>query len=191
VTAWEPPRHFATRAPDLDGFNQVEYRLEPHEQGTHVRYQHQGVLPEDEFDVQLDACRRHTDFYRHSMGEYVRHFSGRTAAYVSAEAPGSSAKDGSQTVRRALGLPDDLAAGDPVRLAPAGMEPVEGVADYVTDAFLGVRTADALFRVYGRDAWGWPVEVALHLFAEGADGEAAGRSWAAWLSGVFADKEVA
>ena len=56
-----------------------------------------------------------------------------------------------------------------MRLTPAGIEPIDGVVDYATDAFLGVRSADALYRVYGRDAWGWPVGVAHHLFADGVD----------------------
>ncbi|MFG1703045.1 SRPBCC domain-containing protein [Nonomuraea sp. M3C6] len=187
VTAWDPPRHFATRAPDLDGFNQLDYLLEPHGQGTYLRYHHQGEFPEDDYDVQLDACRQHTEFYHHSLGEYLRHFSGREAVYVSAEAPDSSAKGGSDVVRRALGVPDGVAAGDRIRLTPAGLAPIDGVVDYVTDAFLGVRSADALFRVYGRDVWGWPVSVVCHLFADGA----AGQDWGAWLRRVFADEGVA
>ena len=78
-----------------------------------------------------------------------------------------------------------------MRLTPAGIEPIDGVVDYATDAFLGVRSADALYRVYGRDAWGWPVGVAHHLFADGVDQAAAGQAWSAWLNGVFVAEAVA
>ena len=78
-----------------------------------------------------------------------------------------------------------------MRLTPAGWTPIEGVVDYATGAFLGVRSADALYRVYGRDAWGWPVGVAHHLFADDADEAAAERAWGDWLDGVFATEAVA
>jgi uncharacterized protein YndB with AHSA1/START domain len=190
VTAWDPPRHFATRSEDAAGLNELDYVLEPRGTGTYLRYTHRGVFAED-YDQQLDACQRHTAFYYHSLCEYVRHFAGRDAAYVSAEAPEVSAHGGFAALREALGVPADVTAGDRVLLTPAGLEPIDGVVDYVTDEFLGVRTADALYRCYGRDAWGWPVGVAHHLFAEGADEAASGQAWSAWLSGVFAaDREV-
>jgi hypothetical protein len=189
VTIWEPPRHFTTRTrpeAERDGFNQLDYVLEPRGEGTHLRFTHRGVFADD-YERQLDGCRQHTAFYYHSLGEYLRHFSGRDATYVAAEAPEASAQGGFAALRRALGLAGDVAAGDPVRLTPAGLEPIEGVVDYATHAFLGVRSADALYRFYGRDAWGWPVGVAHHLFA----GEAADeQSWSGWLDGVFATQAV-
>jgi hypothetical protein len=89
-------------------------------------------------------------------------------------------------VRRALGLADDVVPGDRARLTPAGMDPIDGVVDYATDAFLGVRSADALYRVYGRDRWGWPVGVAHHFFGDGVDQAASERAWRDWMAGVFA-----
>jgi hypothetical protein len=192
VTAWDPPRHFRTRSTDGGTFNQLDYRLDRRGSGSFLRYVHTGVLGDDDYDVQLDACEQHTAFYYHSLGEYVRHFPGCQAVYMSVDAPpASSAPGGGAAVRRALGVPDDVAAGDSVRLALAGIEPIDGVVDYVTDVFLGVRSADALHRVYGRDEWGWPVGVAHHLFGPGVDQAAVARSWGRWLDDVFADTEVA
>jgi len=185
VTVWEPPRRFATRAPHGDGFNQIDYDLEPRGAGTHVRYLHQSVA---EDDAEIEACHVHTDFYRHSMGEYVRHFAGREAVYVGADGPEVSADGGFAAVCRALGLPADVAVGDQVRLTPAGLQPLEGVVDYAEGTFLGVRTADALFRIYGREVWGWPVAVGHHSFAGPAESADA---WQAWLDGVFASEAVA
>jgi hypothetical protein len=192
VAAWDPPRHFVTRAGHEgdDDFNQLDYVLEPRGAGTHLRYEQRGMLAED-YDRQLDACRQHTAFYNHSLAEYLGHFSGRDAAYVSAAGPETSAHGGLAALRRALGLADDGAAGDRVRLRPAGIEPIDGVVDYATHAFLGVRSADALYRFYGRDAWGWPVAVGHHLFAGGADQAASEQAWTAWIAGVFATEAVA
>jgi hypothetical protein len=53
-----------------------------------------------------------------------------------------------------------------------------------------VRSADALYRSYGRDAWGSPVGVAHHLFADRADETASKQAWSAWLDGVFAIEAV-
>ncbi|HMJ36708.1 MAG TPA: SRPBCC domain-containing protein [Baekduia sp.] len=195
VTAWDPPRHFATRTrpeAERDGPNELDYRLEPSGAGTHLRYVHRGVFGEDDDDDrELDQCRQHTAFYNHSLGEYARHFSGREPVYVAADGPQASTQGGFAAVRRALGLAGDVAAGDRVRLTPAGLEPIDGVVDYATHAFLGVRSADALYRVYGRDAWGYPVGVAHHLFAAGADRAAGEQAWSDWLRSVFATAGVA
>jgi hypothetical protein len=186
VTVWEPHRRFVTRAVGDGGdVNQLDYVLEPRGEGTYLRFTHRGALAGD-YDLELDACRRHTAFYYHSLGEYLRHFPGRDAAYVSVQAPETSAGDGFSAVRRALGVTADVAVGDRVPLEPAG---TEGVVDYATSEFLGVRGADALYRFYGRDRWNWPVAVAVHRFAGVAD-EAA-RAWGAWLDDVFSTEAVA
>lgn len=192
VTAWEPPRHFATRAERADGWwNNLDYLLEPRGQGSYLRYVHTSVFPEADYERELDGCRQHTAFYNHSLGEYLGHFSGREPVYVSAEGPESSARGGLAALRRALGLPETVDVGDRVRLTRAGLEPIEGVVDYATGAFLGVRSADALYRFYGRDAWGYPVGVAHHLFGDGVDKAASERAWSEWLNGVFASEAVA
>ncbi|MEV8614240.1 SRPBCC domain-containing protein [Amycolatopsis sp. NPDC051373] len=179
VVEWDPARRFVTRADSADGwFNQLDYDLEPRGAGTLLRYRHRSVLGEDH-DVQLDSCLHHTKFYYHSLTEYVRDFAGRDATYVSAGAPPSSADGGFAAVCDALGV-GDAAVGD--RVVAAGPTRIEGVVDYRTDRFLGIRTAGALYRVYGRDAWGWPVAVAAHVFGGPADPEVA---WTTWLAGVF------
>jgi hypothetical protein len=175
VTVWEPARRFTTRAEREAGwFNQLEYELEPRDGGlTLMRYRHTSVLEEDGYDVQLDACRLHTAFYNHSLGEYVRHFARREPDYVSVdgpERPGTLA-----AVLAALRLPEDAAVGDRVRVT--GPEPIEGVVDYRTPEFLGIRAEDSLLRVYGREGWGMPLQVAHHRFAGGAGED----EWRVWL----------
>jgi hypothetical protein len=194
VTAWEPPRRFATRTrpgTERDGLNEVVYELEPVAGVTVLRYRHRAEVPASELDLQLAACRAHTAFYLHSLGQYACLFAGRVPAYVRVDGPPASAEGGFVALRRALGLPDDVVAGDPVTLRPSGLPGIDGVVDYATGPFLGIRTADALIRVYGRDAWGWPVGVALHLFAPGADAAAAQAAWSAFVDGACAAEVVA
>ncbi len=189
VTAWDPPRHFATRAEGADGWwNNLDYGLEPSAGGTVLRYTHTSVLDEDDYDLQLDACRRHTALYYHTLGEYLRHFEGRDATYVSVDAPEASSHPGAfAVVRRALGLDDGAAVGDRVRVAPDGLDAIDAVVDYATPAFVGVRSADALYRFYGRDAFGWPVGVAHHLFSRDVDATRSRERWSVWLDGLFGD----
>ncbi|WP_028058799.1 SRPBCC family protein [Candidatus Solirubrobacter pratensis] len=194
VTAWAPLRHFSTRTrpeTERDGVNELDYRLEPVGSATYLRYVHRTAVPAGDYDRQLAACRHHTSFYQHSLGQYACHFAGREAAYVSVDGPESSPQGGFLALRRALGLAGDVVTGDRVRLTPAGLEPIDGVVDYVTGSFLGVRSADALYRLYGRDTWGWPVGVALHLFGEDVDQAASERAWGDWVAGVFDGERVA
>jgi uncharacterized protein YndB with AHSA1/START domain len=179
VTVWDPYRRFVTRAEAGADFNQLDYTLEPSSQGTHLRFVHRGMMAGD-YDLELDACRRHTAFYYHSLGEYLRHFSGRDAVYLSVDAPAESRHDGFARIRDALGA-GKPAVGDAVRWEPAGLPPIEGVVDYATDTFLGVRGADTLYRFYGRDRWEWPAGVALHVF----EGDADEAAWSGWLNEIF------
>jgi len=194
VTAWDPPHRFATRTrpeAERDGVNALDHRLEALGAVTYLRYVHRAAVPADDFDRQLAACRAHTAFYLHSLGQYACHFAGREAAYVRVEGPAESAQGGFAALRRALGIAEDAVAGDRVRLTPEGLAPIEGVVDYATGPFLGVRGADALYRLYGRDAWGWPVGVAHHLFAAGADAAAEERAWGDWVARVLTGERVA
>jgi hypothetical protein len=187
VTVWEPGKHFTTRAEgDTGFFNQLDYRLEPRGDGTHLTFTHQGVFGDEDHDQSLDACQHHTPLYYHSLGEYTRHFSGRDAVYVATDAPGASSSGGFAKLRAALGVPEGVAAGDEVTLKPAGMDPIVGVVDYATEPFLGIRTPDALYRFFGRDRWGWPVGVAAHLYADGVDETAVKETWDRFLTDLYA-----
>jgi uncharacterized protein YndB with AHSA1/START domain len=177
VTAWDPPRHFQTRAERPDGWrNALDFTLEPHADGTMLHYVHTSVFLSD-YDAQYDQCVQHTDFYYHTVGEYLRHFAGRDAVHVELEAPGSFA-----FVSRSLGLTDGAAVGDRVSA---------GTIDYLTPRFLGLRTDDALIRVFGRDAWGGPVGVSLHLFGDDVDSVQVERAWRGRLDGSPATEAVA
>ena len=134
--------------------------IEGREGGTaRLRYMHSGIFVDD-WDRQYDAARSHTDFYLHTLSEYLQHFNGRAATYIGDAPAGiqgpptSATPDGFRRLKHALGLGTQVAERDSVRLTPHGLEPLEGVVDYLRPNFLGVRTAEALYRFFGRNAFG-------------------------------------
>jgi hypothetical protein len=190
VLVWDPPNRFTVRAEGPDGwFNQLEYRIEAHGDGAILRYVHSGVFDEVGWDGQYDAVNSHTDFYLHTLGQYVRYFSPRTATYVGGGPGGLSGPEASMTpdafteLQAALGVPEGASTGDRVQLAH---DDVEGVIDYRAEHFLGIRTGDALYRFFGRNAFGGPVGMSIHHFGENVDAEKTGAAWTQWLAGVYA-----
>ena len=187
VTALERPSHFAVRAEGEDGwFNSLDYRIERRGEGAILRYVHSGVMTGD-WDTQYDGANRHTDFYLHSLGEYLAHFAGRQVTYIGADGPADALGDDAfAAVRAALGIGDDAEVGDQVDAEITGVGQLRGRLDYLNDMFIGVRGEDALHRFYGRGRMGMPVFAGHHLFAPGTDAEAVTAAWAAWLAEVIA-----
>lgn len=191
--AWDPPHRFATRQEQGDWFNELDFAIEDRGNGTSaLRYAHCGVFPPEQFDTQNEAIQQHTDFYLHTLSEYLEHFDGRPATYIGdvpggiQGPPGSATSDGFERLKRALGLGAQVSEGDSVRLTPQGLEPIEGVVDYLRANFMGIRTADALYCFFGRNAFGGPVGVSIHSFASDVDPEKAKRSWQAFLNATLA-----
>ncbi len=107
IATWEPPRELAIHMQGPDGwFNNLEYVVEARDESTAVvRYVHAGVFADD-WDNQYDGASKHTDFYLHSLGQYVRYFAGKPVTYVSAEGPeSSSAPQAMGTLRSASESP--------------------------------------------------------------------------------------
>ena len=154
VTVWEPHRHFATRTRpehERDGLNEVHFELEPLGEITYLRYTHRAEIPEAEYDLQLAMCREHTSFYQHSLGQAACYFPGRQAEYeADDEVAGSFAE-----VCARHGVPEGAVVGDRVE---------GGVIDYLTPRSWASGAPTTLFRVYGRDTWGYPVGTTTHRF---------------------------
>jgi hypothetical protein len=72
------------------------------------------------------------------------------------------------TYRRALGLQAPPALGDAVRLTPEGLPVLEGVVDWLSRDFLGVRTDDGIYRFMHISVFGGPTGVGHHVF-DGVD----------------------
>ncbi|OLB77763.1 MAG: ATPase [Actinobacteria bacterium 13_2_20CM_2_71_6] len=146
VTVWDPPHHFVTRVEGEDGwFNQLEHVIEGRGGTTFYRYVHSGIMVED-WQNQYDGADKHTDFYLHTLGQYLRYFSRRPVRYVSSDGPEASrSADAFEVLRRGLGLGDAASTGDRVRLDLPGIDASDAVLDYRTDHFIGLRTTDALY----------------------------------------------
>jgi uncharacterized protein YndB with AHSA1/START domain len=187
VTAWEPARHFANITPEgPDGtFHQFDYRIEARgPRSSTIRYVHSGALGQPDWEAEYEAMSEGDPMYLQKLVEYVTYFSGRYGVPVNAFGPNIPDRDEAMaTFRRALGLPDWAAAGDEARLTPEGFEPIEGVVDYVSPEFLGVRTQDALYRFI--HAFEGAVVVGHHLFAPGVEQADAEEAWRAWLERTF------
>ena len=186
ATVWDPPHRLKVRVEEGGWFNALEYDIEAAGGGSSVlRYVHSGIFTDD-WDNQLDAVGQHTDFYLHTLGEYLAHFDGRVCTYVG-EVPGgivgpasSAAPDGFKRLLGALGV-GDAGVGDHVTMTAPGGD-LAGTVDYRTAAFLGVRTDDALYRFFGRNAFGAPVGMSIHSFAPGTDAPALLEAWTTWLN---------
>jgi hypothetical protein len=173
-------------------FNALDYAVEARDGGTaHLRYVHSGILA-DGWEDQYDAIGGHTDFYLHTLAQYLEHFNGRAVTYVGQASHGINGPDTAGTpdamdvLRAALGLSADAGVGAAVHASLGDAGALDGVVDYSTAEFLGVRTADGLFRFFGRNHYGGVVGMSAHLFVDGVDGAASEAALKAWLDGVYA-----
>jgi hypothetical protein len=126
------------------------------------------------------------DMYLHTLGQYLTRFPGRPAVYLEAEAPPASAEaDAWPGLIAALGLSDPVELGAAVHLQLPGVGAVEGVVDYASPTFVGLRAPLALIRFHGRALLGMPVAVSQHTYLTTFDVASAQRGWEAWLAAVF------
>jgi uncharacterized protein YndB with AHSA1/START domain len=197
VTTWDPPHRLVVRMESPDGtFNALDYAIEARDGGTaHLRYVHSGILA-DGWEDQYDAIGGHTDFYLHTLGEYLAHFNGRPVTYVGQPSAGiegpatAGGPDAMDTLRAALGLSADASPGDAVRASLGDAGTLDGVVDFATPEFLGVRTEDGLYRFFGRNHYGSVVGMSAHLFGDGVDAAALEAQLKAWLDEVYAADRV-
>jgi uncharacterized protein YndB with AHSA1/START domain len=192
VTEWDRPHRLAIRMQAPDGsFNALEYTIEARAGGTaHLRYVHSGILADD-WEDQYDAIGAHTDFYLHTLGQYLQHFKGRPVTYVGQPSAGiegpeaAGTPDAMDMLRAALGIGNGAAVGDAVHAELGGAGSLEGVIDYLTPQFIGIRDDDGLWRFFGRNHFGGVVGMSAHLFRDDVDAEASEAVLKAWLDAVY------
>jgi hypothetical protein len=192
ITTWEPPNRLVIQMQGPDGgFNSLDYAIEARDGGTaHLRYVHSGILSDD-WEDQYDAIGPHTDFYLHTLGEYLEHFNGRAVTYVGQPTSGIDGPDSARgadamdVLRDALGLGGDVRVGAPVHAQLGEAGTLDGVVDYVTPQFVGVRAADGLYRFFGRNHFGYPVGMSAHLFVADVDAAEREAQLKAWLDGLY------
>ncbi len=194
IQTWEPPQ--PPRDPHgVAGRDLQRPRLPDRDRdgGTaHLRYVHSGILS-DEWEDQYDAIGGHTDFYLHTLGQYLEHFNGRDVTYVGQPSSGiegpeaAGAPDAMDTLRAALGA-TGANVGDEVHAPMGDAGTIDGVIDYSTPEFLGIRTDDGLWRFFGRNFFpGGVVGMSAHVFVDGGvDAVAAEAALKKWLDSVYA-----
>jgi hypothetical protein len=79
-------------------------------------------------------------------------------------------------------VPADVAVGDPAHFRADGLPDLDGEIDYLSSHFIGLRTADGMFRfIHGMGT----VAIGHHLYAP-VDRAGSERAWQAWLDRTFA-----
>src|SRR5687768_17488811 len=187
VTAWEPPTRLEIRSPEgPDGsLHNFEYTVESRGKGsTVVRWLHHGFLG-DNWEAEYEGLSEGDPMYLDKLAKYLTYFRGRIATPVNVFGPHIGDRDQAWEVfHRGLGLSGPVALGDRVRLTPEGLPPLEGVVDYLSPSFLGVRTDDGLYRfMHTFDA---AAGLGHHIFVDGLDQEGTEQAWASWLTKLFA-----
>lgn len=190
ITVWDPPRRLVTDTGEGENGRLMvfEYLIEGREGGSTVlRFVHSGFLPGDDWETEYEALRSGDPMYIHKLAQYLKYFRGRTATPI--DVYGQEVPDRAEAwarFRSGLGLTDAVSQGERVRLAPEGLPPIEGVADYVSQETLGIRTNDGLYRfIYGL---GGTVVLGHHIFAH-VDQRTTELAWQAWLDNTFAQHE--
>ena len=181
------PRHLVSRMEGPDGwFNQLEHQLESLEGGgTRLHYVHSGIFAEN-WDQQYDGASKHTEFYLHTLGQYLKYFDGKPVDFTDIQAPpASAAPDGFVRLKKALGV-EAITPGSTVDLELDGVGKLSGEVDFVNENFLGLRTATTLYRFFGRNAFGSTVGMTVHDFSGSGDSSATAKAWGGFLEKVYA-----
>jgi hypothetical protein len=147
-----------------------------------LRFVHSGFAGDNWSDEYQPVTSGGWDMYLYTLAQYHSHFSGRHAVYVEAEGPASSAAPEAWPIlAAALGTGRSAELGSDVSVELPGAGRLDGVIDYATANFIGLRTPDALIRLHGRWRLGMAVAVSHHAYSGSLDVEATKRAWKAWL----------
>ena len=186
VTTWDPPHRFVTDTGEGEGGRLMvfEYVIEGRDGGTSVlRFVHSGFLPDDDWEQEFEALKIGDPAYMQKLQQYIKYFKGRRAVPVSAFGPQVERERAWSVFKRELGLGGDVKEGEPVHATPEGLPAIDGVVDYLSQDFLGVRTDDGLYRfIHGL---GGTVVVGHHIFSN-VDQRSTEQAWQAWVDRAFA-----
>jgi len=186
-TVEEYPQHLVSRMDGPDGwFNQLEHVLEPLDGGrAKLHYVHSGVFA-DNWDQQYDGASKHTEFYLHTLGQYLKYFDGQPVVFTDVQGPeASQTPEGFVRLKKALGV-EAASQGDTFDVEVDGVGRLKGQVDFSNENFLGLRTADTMYRFFGRNVFGAPVGMTVHDFSGSGDSEFTAKAWGDYLGKVYA-----
>jgi uncharacterized protein YndB with AHSA1/START domain len=188
ITAWDPPKRLVYRSSeDADGaFMEFGWRVDQRVgAGATLHFTHRGCLSGDDGQAEYEALKRGDPMYLRKLARYLEFFNGQVATRnVVVQGPTvDSIERWRSALERELGLRTPAREWDAVHAAPEGIGPIDGVVDYLTPEFLGVRSSTALYRfIY---APGGAVIVEHHDFSASPNGHASVEAWQGWLTTVF------
>lgn len=124
-------------------------------------------------------------FYLHTLAEYLEHFAGRSAVFADVRGPEvSGGPGGFETLRSALGLTPASTVGESVTVAQPGVPAGTASVGWNAEHFIGLRTDDALYRFFGRNAFSAVVGLTVHRFGDiGSAGLP--EDWKTWLDAPY------
>jgi len=196
VTAWDPPRMFATEA---DGWAPGspplanEWTVEARAGGVCILRIVQSLFAStDDWDNQLEAAKSGLPGFLRTLRIYLTHFRGQRSAMMKWMAPFSGTEaEAWEVLTTALGV-KGMRVGQRYT-APAGVPALSGVVEYLTqnpnDALLRVDKPGPGVAALGTFNMGGPSMVALnfYLYGDQAAGTVARESplWDAWFQKRF------
>jgi uncharacterized protein YndB with AHSA1/START domain len=186
ITDWRPGKRLAyTADPRPDGsFLALEWLIEGRSGTTVLRSVGSGFIGSNDWQDEYDSLRQGGRRYLHNVGQYLRFFRGRRATPVNAGRPqAGSREEVMRALTHGLGLTGLPAVGDTVRLAPWGLPDISGVVDYSQPHALGIRSDDALYRLF--HGMGDSAIAEHHVFVPGSHRETLRLRWQNWLAEQF------
>jgi uncharacterized protein YndB with AHSA1/START domain len=183
VTTWDPPNRFAYRTDQEGGaFMTFDYQIQEKEKGnTSIKWLHSGMLG-DNWEKEYEAMNEGDTAYFHKLGVYLTHFFGRRATPIETYGPEVHDREKAMEIfRQGLGLPGPVEVDEKITLTPEGIQPIDGVVEWVSPSFLGVRSDDAIYRFIW--AFTGPLMVAHHIFRD-VDEAKETEAWKSWLGGL-------
>jgi len=196
VTAWDPPRLFATEADGwMPGAPSIanEWTVEARAGGVCILRIVQSLFAStDDWDNQLEAAKHGLPGFLRTLRLYLTHFRGLRSTMMKWMAPFAGTEaEAWETLTAALGV-KGLCIGQRYT-APAGVPALSGVVEYLTqnpnDALLRVDKPGPGIAALGTFNMGGPSMVALnfYLYGDQADGTAARETphWEAWFQKRF------
>jgi hypothetical protein len=147
-----------------------------------LRFVHSGFLPGDDWEQEYEALKVGDPAYVAKLAEYVEHFAGRRAVPISLWGPQVSSERAWAVFTEAAGVAAEPVVGEPAHFRAEGLPDLDGEIDYVSPHFLGIRTADGMYRfIHGMGT----VAIGHHIY-QPVDRAATERAWQAWLDRTFA-----
>lgn len=196
VTAWDPPRMFATEADGwMPGSPPIanEWSIEARGGGTCiVRIVQSLFASTDDWDDELEGAKSGLAGFLNILRIYLRHFRGQRSAVMKWMVPAAGTEaDAWEALTSALGL-KGMSVGQRCT-APAGAPPLGGVVEYVTqnpnDVLLRLDEPGPGVAALGTVDFGGQVMIAMNFYLYGsrAAGTVARETppWQAWIQERF------